>query len=89
MAAGLSRSEEDVAGAVHNRHVGHAVAVEVGDQGRVARREADRARLGESAAPLVQLDRHTVRSGAHDGHVEAAVAVEIARRDDGRHFLTT
>ena len=53
-------SKEDVARAVDDGDVGHAVAGEVGHDGRVPRNQADRAGRGELPVPLVELDRDAV-----------------------------
>ena len=76
--------KEDVTRSVDDGHVGHAVAVQVGHEGRVPRNEADRIGLGELPVPLVQLDRDAVGILQTDGQVEFSVPGEVARCDHDR-----
>ena len=75
---GHALSKEDVARPVDDGDVGHAVAGEVGHDGRVPRHEADRVGLGELPVPLVELDRDAVGTLQGDGQVGFAVAGEVA-----------
>ena len=87
--AGYGLSKEDVPGAVDDRHVGHAVAIQVGDEGRVLRNEADRPGLANCRRPGSARSRRSWGVSRRDGQVGAAVAGEVARRDDGRVDLAS
>ncbi len=85
--AGLARqprAKEDVAGRVDDRNIGGAVAVQVGDQGRVGTDKVNDRRAGEGAVAVAELHKHVVGTCLCDRQVGPAVAGEIARHQVGR-----
>ena len=86
---GHALAKKDVTRSVDDGHVGHAVTVQVSDEGRVVRNEADGPGLRELTVSLVQLDHDGVGGLRRDGQVGPAVAGEVARRDDGRIDLAS